>query len=167
MFLNLYKSPRITIFLTFNRKVTKYIPFNLSIYTIQSLLFENFTLRTFEWRKDRETLHLSLKFSRQMSRRSYAYSCADPLHAESNPHAVSESESLFCCVLEAAEPTAVVEVGRRCICWLDRETFPWRSGVVGWLAAWCSLNELKSWARRLLLFLIGAYFGGGIIFWSN
>lgn len=95
------------------------------------------------------------------------YNCADPLHAESNPHAVSESESLFCCVFEAVEPTAVVEVGRRCICWLDRETFPWRSGVVGWLAAWCSRDELKSWARRLLLFLIGAYFGGGIIFWSN
>lgn len=103
-----------------------------------------------------------------MSRLSYAYSCADPLHAESNPHAVSESESLLCCVLEAAELTAVVDVGRRCICWwLDRETFPWRSGVVGWLAVWCSRNELKSWARRLLLFFIGAYFGGGIIFWSN
>lgn len=40
MFLNLYKSPCITIFLTFNRKVTKYIPFNLSIYTIQSLFLK-------------------------------------------------------------------------------------------------------------------------------
>lgn len=44
VFLNLYKSPRITIFLTFNRKLTKYIPF---IYLHNSVvIFENFTLHS-------------------------------------------------------------------------------------------------------------------------
>lgn len=80
---------------------------------------------------------------------------------ESKPHAVSESES-FCCDLLVV--TTVVEVGRRC--WLDLDTLPCSKGVLGWLAAW-SRDDPKSCALRLLLFLIGAYFGGGIIFWSN
>lgn len=99
-----------------------------------------------------------------------SYSWADPRHAESKPHAVSESES-FCWTPPGAmvlEPTDVVDVGRRWTARFGRLTLPCSNGVVGWLATCCcSCDEPKSCGRLLLRFLMGAYFGGGISFCSN
>lgn len=99
------------------------------------------------------------------------YMSADPRQAESKPQALSESESF--CVWDCATPPKFVDD----LCWLSPRCGTefrlclWGWGVdwellSGWLDTGSSRDDVKSWARRLRRFFIGAYFGGGITLWS-